>query len=75
MVKLRSLWPEQKVFFKRNHVIWAMNRVAIFLLNYSKNDFKAQWNNVVNLPESPIVYIILPKFIRNRASFTIFAFL
>lgn len=31
------------------------------------------WNNAVYLPENPIVYIILPKSIRNRASFTIFA--
>lgn len=30
-------------------------------------------NNAAYLPESPIVYIILPKSIRNRASFTIFA--
>ena len=29
-------------------------------------------NNAAYLPESPIVYIILPKSIRNRASFTIF---
>ncbi len=31
-------------------------------------------NNAAYLPESPIVYIILPKSIRNRASFTIFVF-
>lgn len=31
-------------------------------------------NNAAYLPESPIVYIILPKSIRNRASFRIFAF-
>lgn len=31
------------------------------------------WNNAVYLPENPIVYIILPKSIRNRASFPIFA--
>ncbi len=31
------------------------------------------WNNAVYLPENPIVYIILPKSIRNRASFAIFA--
>lgn len=31
-------------------------------------------NNAAYLPESPIVYIILPKSIRNRASFTIFAY-
>ena len=30
-------------------------------------------NNAAYLPESPIVYIILPKSIRNRASFAIFA--
>lgn len=30
-------------------------------------------NNAAYLPESPIVYIILPKSIRNRASFPIFA--
>ena len=30
-------------------------------------------NNAAYLPESPIVYIILPKSIRNRASFSIFA--
>ena len=30
-------------------------------------------NNAAYLPESPIVYIILPKSIRNRASFRIFA--
>lgn len=30
-------------------------------------------NNAAYLPESPIVYIILPKSIRNRASFLIFA--
>lgn len=30
-------------------------------------------NNAAYLPESPIVYIILPKSIRNRASFGIFA--
>ena len=30
-------------------------------------------NNAAYLPESPIVYIILPKSIRNRASFIIFA--
>lgn len=30
------------------------------------------WNNAVYLPENPIVYIILPKSIRNRASFSIF---
>lgn len=29
-------------------------------------------NNAAYLPESPIVYIILPKSIRNRASFVIF---
>lgn len=29
-------------------------------------------NNAAYLPESPIVYIILPKSIRNRASFLIF---
>ena len=29
-------------------------------------------NNAAYLPESPIVYIILPKSIRNRASFIIF---
>ena len=29
-------------------------------------------NNAAYLPESPIVYIILPKSIRNRASFAIF---
>ena len=29
-------------------------------------------NNAAYLPESPIVYIILPKSIQNRASFTIF---
>ena len=29
-------------------------------------------NNAAYLPESPIVYIILPKSIRNRASFQIF---
>lgn len=29
-------------------------------------------NNAAYLPESPIVYIILPKSIRNRASFRIF---
>lgn len=29
-------------------------------------------NNAAYLPESPIVYIILPKSIRNRASFSIF---
>lgn len=29
-------------------------------------------NNAAYLPESPIVYIILPKSIRNRASFPIF---
>lgn len=29
-------------------------------------------NNAAYLPESPIVYIILPKSIRNRASFCIF---
>ena len=29
-------------------------------------------NNAAYLPESPIVYIILPKSIRNRASFYIF---
>lgn len=29
-------------------------------------------NNAAYLPESPIVYIILPKSIRNRASFGIF---
>lgn len=29
-------------------------------------------NNAAYLPESPIVYIILPKSIRNRASLTIF---
>ena len=29
-------------------------------------------NNAAYLPESPIVYIILPKSIRNRASFFIF---
>ena len=32
-------------------------------------------NNAAYLPESPIVYIILPKSIRNRASFTIFVVL
>ena len=32
-------------------------------------------NNAAYLPESPIVYIILPKSIRNRASFAIFAVL
>ena len=31
-------------------------------------------NNAAYLPESPIVYIILPKSIRNRASFRIFDF-
>lgn len=31
-------------------------------------------NNAAYLPESPIVYIILPKSIRNRASFDIFDF-
>ena len=31
-------------------------------------------NNAAYLPESPIVYIILPKSIRNRASFTIFVY-
>ena len=31
-------------------------------------------NNAAYLPESPIVYIILPKSIRNRASFAIFAY-
>ena len=31
-------------------------------------------NNAAYLPESPIVYIILPKSIRNRASFIIFDF-
>ena len=30
------------------------------------------WNNAVYLPETPIVYIILPKSIRNRASSSIF---
>ena len=30
-------------------------------------------NNAAYLPESPIVYIIIPKSIRNRASFRIFA--
>ena len=30
-------------------------------------------NNAAYLPESPIVCIILPKSIRNRASFIIFA--
>lgn len=30
-------------------------------------------NNAAYLPESPIVYIILPKSIRNRASLSIFA--
>ena len=30
-------------------------------------------NNAAYLPESPIVYIILPKSIQNRASFTIFS--
>lgn len=30
-------------------------------------------NNAAYLPESPIVYIILPKSIRNRASFSISA--
>lgn len=29
-------------------------------------------NNAAYLPESPIVYIILPKSIRNRASLRIF---
>lgn len=29
-------------------------------------------NNAAYLPESPIVYIILPKSIRNRASLAIF---
>lgn len=29
-------------------------------------------NNAAYLPESPIVYIILPKSIRNRASLFIF---
>lgn len=29
-------------------------------------------NNAAYLPESPIVYIILPKSIRNRASLIIF---
>lgn len=29
-------------------------------------------NNAAYLPESPIVYIILPKSIQNRASFFIF---
>ena len=29
-------------------------------------------NNAAYLPESPIVYIILPKSIRNRASLSIF---
>ena len=32
-------------------------------------------NNAAYLPESPIVYIILPKSIRNRASFFIFVYL
>ena len=31
-------------------------------------------NNAAYLPESPIVYIILPKSIRNRASLRIFDF-
>lgn len=47
-------------------------QVAIFLLNDSKNNLKAHSNEYEIMLENQIVYIFPPKFIRNRASFTIF---